>query len=421
MSRYDVVVIGAGLAGLSTACQLAQRKQRVLLTATGIGALLLASGCIDVLGFQPADSTEPVKNPASKFDDFLAERPDHPYGIVGQVNLEAGVQAFLDLVNQNGLNYQGSLTRNWLLPSAAGAIHPTCLAPTTLTKGELSTGESMLIVGFSQLRDFYPTLISQNLNEQELTKTEACLIDVAIPRASKMDATPIEVAHAFEQADFRRQVVNAVKSKSKGYNRVGFPAMLGLEQHRDVVADLEKGLGKPVFEISALPPSVPGRRLYEALKRVFLQAGGRLIIGGKITDGTIERGRVTQVRLETVSRLKPIQAQHFVLATGGLFGGGLEAHQDGRVTEEIFGLPVAAETNRHKWFNRHFISPRGQPVFNYGLKVNLHLNPINGGDTPLAENLYAVGAILAGSEWAHGRTGDGLALATSAAVVKQIS
>jgi glycerol-3-phosphate dehydrogenase subunit B len=421
MPRYDVVVIGAGLAGLITACQLAQRDQRVLLTATGIGALLLASGCVDVLGFQPADSTEPVKNPASKFSDFLAERPDHPYGIVGQVNLEAGVQAFLNLVNQNGLDYQGSLTRNWLLSSAAGAIHPTCLAPTALTKGELSTGESMLIVGFSQLRDFYPTLISQNLNEQELTKTEACLIDVTIPRAGKMDATPIEVAHAFEQADFRRQVINAVKSKSKGYNRVGFPAMLGLEQHRDVVADLEKGLGKPVFEISALPPSVPGRRLYEALKRVFLQAGGRLIIGGKITDGTIEGGRVTQVRLETASRLKRIEAQHFVLATGGLFGGGLEAHQDGRVTEEIFGLPVAAETNRHKWFNWHFISPKGQPVFNYGLKVNPQLNPVNGSDTPVAENLYAVGAILAGSEWAHGRTGDGLALATSAAVVKQIS
>ncbi|MBI1879319.1 MAG: FAD-binding protein [Chloroflexi bacterium] len=115
-------------------------------------------------------------------------------------------------------------------------------------------------------------------------------------------------------------------------------------------------------------------------------------------------------------RLKPIQAKNYVLATGGFFGGGLEAHQDGRVTEQIFGLLIAAEINRHKWFNKHFISPHGQPIFNYGVKVNQQLNPMNGGGAPLAENLYAVGAILAESEWAHGRTGDGIALATAAQV-----
>jgi glycerol-3-phosphate dehydrogenase subunit B len=197
--------------------------------------------------------------------------------------------------------------------------------------------------------------------------------------------------------------------------------MLGLEQHREVVADLEKGLDKPVFEISALPPSIPGRRLFEGLKRAFLQAGGRLIIGGKVIDGAIEAGRVSQIRLETVNRLKPIQADNYVLATGGIYGGGLEAHQDGTITEQIFGLPVKAETNRHKWFNKNFLSPYGQPIFNYGIQVNQQLKPVNSGDIPLAENLYAVGAILAGSEWTDGRTGDGVALATAAAVVKQIS
>ena len=418
---YDTVVIGAGLAGLTTACQLAQRNQRVLLVATGIGALLLASGCIDVLGFQPADSLEPVNNPAGKLDDFLAERPGHPYEIVGQANLEAGIQAFLNLVNQNGLAYQGELTRNWLLPSAAGAVRPTCLAPASLTKGELNKDDSMFIAGFSELRDFYPALISQNLNEQDLAETAPGIIDVSIPAAAKMNATPIEVALAFEQVDFRRQVVNTVKNQSKTYKRIGFPAVLGLRQHREVVADLEKQLGKPVFEISTLPPSVPGRRLYETLKQAFLQAGGRLIIGSKVVDGTVEAGRVTQIRIETVSRLKTIQAKDYVLATGGLYGGGLEAHQDGRVTEQIFGLPIPAETNRHKWFNKQFISSHGQPIFNFGVKVNSQLNPLNGDDTPLAENLYAVGAILAESEWAHGRTGEGVALATAAAVVRQIA
>ncbi len=418
MTRYDTVVIGAGMAGLTTACQLAQANQKVLLVSHGIGALLLASGCIDVLGFHPADALEPVTNPATRLADFVAARPDHPYAVVGQENIEAGLTAFGQLVKD--LDYRGDLSHNWRLPSAVGALHPTCLAPAALAAGEVSQGGRWLIVGFDHLRDFYPRLLCDNLNQQDLgVQAEPLLLDLSIPVASPMNATPLEVAHAFEQAEFRQRVVKTVKGHLSGIDRVGFPAVLGLDQHRAVLTDLEKQLNRPVFEISALPPSVPGRRLFEALKQAFLQAGGRLIIGGKIVDGVIEAGRVSHIRLETASRLKPISAGHYVLATGGLFGGGLAAHPTGQIEETIFGLPVAAVTNRHHWFEPSFISPRGQPVFNAGLKVDRQLHPVNGAG-PLAENLYAVGALLAGAEWASGRTGDGVALATAAAVVKQL-
>ncbi len=422
MIRYDTIVIGAGAAGLTTACQLAQAGQKVVVVATGIGALLLASGCIDVLGFHPADSTQPVTNPADALDKFMAARSNHPYKVIGRENIEAGLQSFLKIVNQTGCHYRGEFNRNWLLPSGAGAVHPTCLAPDALTKGELSSGKSMLIVGFQELRDFYPTLISQNLNEQDLgVKAGAVSVDVYIPASSKMNATPIELANAFEQTDFRKQVVNAIKNEAKKFDRVGFPAVLGLKQHDAVVTELEKALDRPVFEISALPPSVPGRRMYEALKKALLNAGGRLIIGSKVFDGTIENGKVSQIRIETASRLRPLKAHNYVLATGGIFGGGLNANADGSVKELVFGLPVAAETNRHKWFQRQFISPEGQPVFNAGVTVNPQLQPVNGGNAPLADNLYAVGAILAGSEWTRGRTGDGIAVASAAAVASQLA
>jgi glycerol-3-phosphate dehydrogenase subunit B len=421
MSRYDTIVIGAGIAGLTTAGQLAQAGQKVLVIANGIGALLLASGCIDVLGFQPADSSQAVTNPTKALSDFMAARPDHPYNVIGPKNIEAGLQAFQHMVNSAGLDYQGDFTRNWLLPSTIGAIHPTCLAPAALAQGDLSNRKSMLIVGFSELRDFYPTLISQNLNEQNLGfKVEPLILEVSIPLAKLANATPIEVAHAFEQPEFRQAVVNLIKDKSANFDRVGFPAVLGLNQHREVVADLKKQLGKPVFEISALPPSVPGRRLFEALKRVLLQAGGRLLIGSKVVDGVIAGGRVTEIRHETASRLKPLTAQNYVLATGGIFGGGLEPHHNGQIEETIFGLPVKFDQNRHTWFEQTFISAHGQPVFNFGLKVNSQLKPVNGSQEPLAQNLYVVGAALAGAEWTSSRTGDGLALATAAAAVRQI-
>ncbi len=421
MIRYDTVVIGAGLAGLTTACQLARANQKVLLVASGAGALLLSSGCIDVLGFQPADSMQPVKNPLSKLNDFLAEHPAHAYRFTGRENIEAGLEMFLQLVGYGSLDYRGTATRNWLLPSTAGALHPTCLAPASMVNGELSQGGRMLIVGFSQFRDFYPALISENLNEQKLgVRSASLIVDAPAPCADKRNVTPIELARAFEMPEFRRQVVRAVKNKSKGYSRIGFPAVLGIEQHMEVMADLKEQLGKTVFEISTLPPSVPGRRLFDVLRRVFLQAKGRLIIGSNVVGGSILNGRATQIQIETASRLKTIQAENFILATGGIFGGGIQTDADGRIWEPIFGLPIIACSDRHNWFAQSLLSPEGQPVAGYGIHINQKLNPVNGSSTPVAENLYIAGANIAESYWIRGRTGNGVALATAAAIVKQI-
>lgn len=425
MSRYDTVVIGAGLAGLLTACQVAQANKKVLLTTTGLGSLLLATGCVDVLGYQPATSQEPVKDPLGKLNDFLNERPAHPYHHLGQAKIETGLKRFQDVVNNGLVNYQGEPNRNWLLPSGAGAIHPTCLAPTSLSNGELSQSGSMLIVGFRELRDFYPSLISQNLNAQSLDVQVAALtINAPRPIAGQMNTTPIELAKAFDTPDFRQKVVKAIKGEARKYDRVGFPAVLGLKQHSQALADLEKQLGKTVFEISTLPPSVPGRRLYEALKDAFLKANGRLVIGSKVVDGAIDDGQVQHIRVETSNRLRTIRANHYVLATGGIFGGGIQTDADGgigQVWEPIFDLPIKADENRHMWFAQGFLDPNGQPVAQYGVAVNDKLNPVDDNQQPIADNLYIAGSLIAHSDWTRGRTGDGVAVATAAAIAEQIT
>jgi len=177
----------------------------------------------------------------------------------------------------------------------------------------------MLIVGFNELRDFYPALISQNLNAQNLgVQATPFTIEAPAPISGRTNITPIELAHAFEQDNFRQEVVNRIKRRSKKYSRVGFPAVLGLAHHAEVLADLEARLGLTVFEISTLPPSVPGRRLFEALRSAFVRTRGQLIIGSKVVDGNIAGSRVTHVRFETSNRLQPVQADNFVLATGGL-------------------------------------------------------------------------------------------------------
>lgn len=422
MYTYDTVVIGAGLAGLTAACHLAQANQKTLLLSKGMGAVLLSSGAIDVLGFHPPDSKEPVQNPLGQMDAFIADRAEHPYAVLGKDKIESGLNQFLQLVNNGSTLYQGEAKKNWLLPSTIGAIHATCLAPTALTNGDLSQKGRMLIIGFRELRDFYPTLISQNLNEQELgVKVDSLIIDAPAPLTGKMNITPIELARAFEQEKFRSQLVKAIKDAIKGHDRIGFPAVLGLEEHQAVLADLEKQLGRTVFEISTLPPSVPGRRLFDHLKQRFLDAGGRIIIGPEVSDGTMTDGRVEQIQFPSVNRLKTVRAENFILATGGTYGGGIRTDSTGKVWEPVFDLPVEAPADRHHWFAPTFISPKGQPITYVGLQINNRLNPVDGDQNVLAENLYVAGASIAGSNWISGRTGNGVAISTAAAIVNEIS
>ena len=423
MKKYDTIVIGAGLAGLTAACHLAQTQQKVLLVAHGAGAVLLASGGVDLLGYQPVDSLTPLDNPLAALPDFLADNPDHPYRLLETEQIKTGLNQFLALTAQSGLDYRGQPDQNWLLPGPGGAVHPTCLAPTSMIGGHLAADDGrMLLVGFRELKDFYPKLISDNLNAQNLgQKSTAVSINIPAPLAGQMNVTPIQLAHAFEQPDFRRAVIASIKGHAKGYDRIGLPAVLGLEQHAEVLADMQQQLAKPVFEISTLPPSVPGRRLFDGLRRTFTRAGGRLILGSKVTGGAIEAGRVSHIDIETASRSKSITADNFVLATGGIFGGGLQTDAAGRVWEDVFNLPVRAKTNRHQWFDKKFIAPRGQPVASYGVKVTPQFQPINGHDQPAAANLYVIGAALAGSEWTRGRTGNGLAVTSGVFVARQIS
>jgi glycerol-3-phosphate dehydrogenase subunit B len=413
VSRYEVVVIGAGLAGLTAACGLAGAGRKTLLIADGIGALLLSSGCIDLLGYQPADSLEPLTNPLAHFEEFITSYPDHPYALLGQEALTQGLALFKRLV-AGTLEYRGELERNWLLPSALGAVRPTCLAPRSFVAGDLSRGGPMLIIGFRELRDFYPGLLCANLNAQNLgVQAEALLLDAPPPLAGRMNLTPLDFAQAFELPDFRRVVAWAIKGRGAG-SRIGLPAVLGLSRHAEVLADLEEMLEHPVFEISTLPPSVPGRRLFDALRRRFEQAGGRLLLGSRVVAGTMEAGRVTSIQHETANRLRSIRADHFVLATGGIYGGGLQTDAEGHVWEPIFNLPIQAAADRDGWVRPNFLDPRGQPVANYGVRVNERLNPV-------AENLYVAGAALAGADWTRGRTGEGVALATAATIVPRLS
>jgi glycerol-3-phosphate dehydrogenase subunit B len=410
----DVLIVGAGLAGLVTAWQTAIHGLRTRVITKGWGATHWHSGCIDVLGYYPPASEEAVESPAEAVARLIRENPHHPYAITGLGHLDEAIRAWQALCAQAGYHMLGSLERNWLLPSAVGAVRPTCLAPETMVSGDLRQHGPMLIVGFEPFLDFYPHLIADNINQQG-SLAHAVTLDLPSLRQRRFVTTMI-LANLFDTPEFRAEAAEALRPQLGRASRVGFPAVLGLHHPIEAKRDLEAQLGRQVFEIPTLPPSVPGIRLHNLLVTAIRRAGGQVFNGMEALSAEAEGRRVTTVWTEAAARQRSHHATTFVLATGGILGGGIITDHNERIREVVFNLPIAALADRSEWFQREFLASLGHLIYQAGVEVNDVFQPVDKRGQVVYENLFAAGAILAHTDTIRERSFEGVALATGYAV-----
>jgi glycerol-3-phosphate dehydrogenase subunit B len=119
--------------------------------------------------------------------------------------------------------------------------------------------------------------------------------------------------------------------------------------------------------------------------------------------------------------LKPHQAKIFVLATGGLLGGGYRAEYTGKVYETVFDLPLNAPADRSGWFHEKFLTSQGHPIFQVGPAFAKEFRPLDGDGQPVGENLYFVGGALGNCDAIRERSLEGISLATGYTVGNLIS
>ncbi|MCP4416575.1 MAG: FAD-binding protein, partial [Chloroflexi bacterium] len=200
--------------------------------------------------------------------------------------------------------------------------------------------------------------------------------------------TPLHLAGLLEQPDFRAKLVRQIEPKLGKAQRVGFPAVLGRQPSLAIKNDLEVRLGLPVFEIPGLPPSLPGMRLHAIFLQAIGWAGGRVYHGLEGVGFESEGERITAVFTEAAARKKPHRFNQYVLATGGILGGGIVTNYRGEVREQIFNLPIAAAKSRLDWFRQEFLDPSGHPIYRAGVTVNGRFQPLNGDSQPIYKNVY---------------------------------
>jgi glycerol-3-phosphate dehydrogenase subunit B len=406
MSHHDVVVVGTGLAGLTAAVRLAESGARVLVVAKGVGATHLSGGTIDVLGYAPARVARPR--------EALAALPaGHPYALVGADAVAAAIAWFRERVANGALApyaYTGGLDDNLLLPSAVGVPRPSAVVPETMAAGDLRDGAPVHVIGFRALKDFHPALLADNLGRSDVgVAARAAELDLAPER--RADVNALGFARAFDDPAFRGEVIAQVASRVGPGERVAFPAVLGIADPHGAWAALEHGLGRPVFEVPTLPPSVPGMRVFAILREALRRAGGAVVLNNAVTGAERRGGRVTALRTRVGLREERRGADWVVLATGGFASGGLELDSRWNARETALELPVSGVPGPgEERFRADYLGDH--PIGRAGVAADRELRPLDAAGERVLENVLVAGATLAGAEPWREKSGDGLSLAT---------
>jgi glycerol-3-phosphate dehydrogenase subunit B len=331
MMDDDVVVVGGGLAGCLTALAAARTRSNVSvgLVTRAETTLEQASGLIDVLGYTP-DGEGPIADPFEVLTDLP---PAHPYSTVGVEAVREGLALFDEAT---GERYAGDDTdRNALVPTYGGRVKPTSRYPRSVEPGLASRRESTTVIGFEQVSGFYAPLASERLGEILPYRVDGLMIE--FPRdvgggADPVDTSPIECARTLDDnatddsETVREGIVDSLEYYLDRKKRAGFPAVLGLTETESIREMLTEELGLPIFEVPMGPPSVPGRRLQSMLGEALSEAGVRVLTGASVVDVDASDGAVDRVRLD--GDHEPYEASQFVLATGGLTGGGIRSDRE---------------------------------------------------------------------------------------------
>lgn len=380
---WDGIIVGGGLAGLLAGIRAAERGKRILTISEGVGSLTYSSGTLD-------------------FGDVgqLVRREKHPYALLGETVVRRGADYFQALFP----DYHGKWGEVQTVLTPLGSPRKAGLIPAGLNAQVLQDAGLIVLMAPEGMKDFFPEVTKANLERaypQCVVKVHPFRIEAfeawhalgksvtgmdytkywrSVPGLGVLKGVLNSLSQEFED--------ESIGSRERGKKVVVFPGLASAFSN-----SLHEELANapfPVVEMTAFPPSASGHNLYTALKERFRALGGELMVGTGVNQVELQGKRCHKIIVKSKGKDSEFSARSFVLATGGVFGGGIEVTPEA-AKEMVFGLPLFVPT---EWTKTEFLGE--QPYASLGLEVDRELRPIDSQSKEvILENVRVVGRVLA--------------------------
>lgn len=405
--EYDVVVIGAGLSGLFAALTSVSRTSRTIVLARGIGNISSSDGYIGMLGYNPDTGNSDIKNPIAEIEKLIEKRPEHPYSSVGRAMIQESIDFFLKTLSEIGMPYSGSVEKNLMMPTSAGTFIPAAFVPETQVC-DLSGFKEIIILGISEFMDFFPELFCGNISS-EYKKAEISVQWISLGIKADRGLNAIDIANALESKEIRAKLIDKLKAVRKKGSLFILPAVLGFRKSNQVISEIRSEIDAHILEIPTLPPVITGCRLENSLQVLLLKRGVEILTGNSVTVSETNGKTCLEVALNSGKRIiKKIKGKSFILATGGVLGGGIEVGMND-MKETVFDLPV-----KQIWPNGdNYFERKGITVSSSGIFVNKCLQPLATDSKEIIfENIFVAGSALSGYDQYMEKSCNGVNIAT---------
>ena len=421
MSKTDAIdcelaVIGNGMAGMAAALFGANRG--VSIVQVGVtGEIIFASGLLDLLGVHPVEKRKVWQDPWAGIETLAHETPKHPYARLKRREIEAAFHELLSFLKEAGLPYGRRKRQNSEMIMPLGTTKLTYCAPQSMWGGvkALEERHPCLLIDFYGLSDFSATQIAETLKDRWPDLRSARITFPGNDQTRELFTGEL-MAQAMESSENREKLAQAVRPLVGDAQSIGIPAIFGMNRTNEIIAELEKHIGVPMFEIPTLPVSIPGLRLNDTFARELSNKGVRRFSQKRVLKAHREPKGDFILEIGNNRVEKSVRANGVILASGRFWGRGLMADRR-RVREAIFDLPVHLPENRSEWHHKDFLDLRGHPVNRAGLEIDDLFRPLDSSGDPAFERLFAAGSILAHQDWMRMKCGSGLAISSAYSAV----
>ena len=222
--RYDVVIIGGGLSGLTCGIRLQEAGKNCAIISAGQSALHFSSGAFDFLNKLP-DGTR-VMHP---LDAIKRLGGNHPYQKIGEEKIREYVADVQDWFGKSGIVLHGDVEKNHYCLSPIGIIKSAWLSFDDFEPLETADAfpyKRVAVANFAGFIDFYPRFIADALAE----KGVECRIEILnIPAVEKLRTNPTEmrsanIARVFDSEAQLENVLTLINDLSEEVDAVILPA-----------------------------------------------------------------------------------------------------------------------------------------------------------------------------------------------------